>query len=199
MAPALPLSLQRNYWGYEIDPVTISLAFAGAKAAVSGIKELIKLGKDVNEIGQGIVKYFEHKSVIEKAEVVKEREQREANWNKTNGVKNKKTDAELTAEAFDIVMKKRELQRQEYELYELLIWSGQGDVWRDMCAVRDEMKKLIAENEAITANKKIFDNKKAQEQKELKQDLGWCAFVIGLVAVAFYAFVDWGISKGLWK
>ena len=100
-----------------MDPITIGLAFAGAKAAVATIKEVIKLGKDTNEIAQSIAGYFDQKAVIEKAEAVKEREKREALWDKANGVKPKKTDAELTSEALDVVMKRRELERQEYELY----------------------------------------------------------------------------------
>ena len=111
-----------------IDPITIGIAFAGAKAAVATIKEVIKLGKDTNEIAQSIVGYFDQKAVLEKAEAVKEREKREALWDQANGVKPKKTNAELTAEALEIVQKRRELERQEYELYEMLSRLGHGHV-----------------------------------------------------------------------
>jgi len=183
----------------EIDPITIGLAFAGAKAAVATIKEVIKLGKDTNEIAQSIAGYFDQKAVIEKAESVKEREKREALWDKANGVKPKKTDAELTAEAMDVVMKRRELEKQEYELYEMLVWSGQGQLWDDMVKTRDEMRKQIAKEEAEAVKQKIIDAAKAQDRKDMIQDIQLSVAIIAAFGLGMYWLVQWGISKGLWR
>ena len=182
-----------------MDPLTIGLAFAGAKAAVATIKEVIKLGKDTNEIAQSIAGYFDQKAVIEKAEAVKEREKREALWDKANGVKPKKTDAEITAEAFEIVQKRRELERQEYELYEMLVWSGQGQLWDDMVKTRDEMRKQIAKEEAEAVKQKIIDATNAAERKAFIQDMQLAAAIIAAFGLAMYWLVQWGISKGLWR
>jgi len=182
-----------------MDPVTIGLAFAGAKAAVATIKEVIKLGKDANEVTKSIVDYFDKKAVIEKAEATKEREKREAQWDKANGVKPKKTDAELTAEAMDVVLKRRELERQEYELYELLVWSGLGQIWTDMVAVRDNMRKEIAKEEAEAVKQKIIDASKAQDRKDMIQDIQLSVAIIAAFGLGMYWLVQWGISKGLWK
>jgi type II secretory ATPase GspE/PulE/Tfp pilus assembly ATPase PilB-like protein len=182
-----------------VDPITIGIAFAGAKAAVATIKEVIKLGKDANEIAQSIVGYFDQKAVIEKAEAVKEREKREALWDKANGVKPKKTDAELTAEAMDVVMKRRELERQEYELYEMLVWSGQGQIWDDMVKTREEMRRQIAQEEAETVKQKIIDAAKAKERKEMMQDIQLSAAVLAAFGLLMYWLVQWGISKGMWR
>jgi hypothetical protein len=182
-----------------MDPVTIGLAFAGAKAAVATIKEVIKLGKDANEVTRSIVDYFDKKAVIEKAEAAKEREKREAQWDKANGVKPKKTDAELTAEAMDVVLKRRELERQEYELYELLVWSGLGQIWTDMVAVRDNMRKEIAKEEAEAVKQKIIDASKAQDRKDMIQDIQLSVAIIAAFGLGMYWLVQWGISKGLWK
>ena len=183
----------------EIDPITIGLAFAGAKAAVATIKEVIKLGKDTNEIAQSIAGYFDQKAVIEKAEAVKERERREALWDKANGVKPKKTDAELTSEAMEIVLKRRELERQEYELYEMLVWSGQGKIWDDMVKLRESMKRQIAKEEAEAVKQKIIDAAKAQDRKEMIQDIQISVAIIAAFSLAMYWLVQWGISKGLWR
>jgi hypothetical protein len=182
-----------------MDPVTIGLAFAGAKAAVATIKEVIKLGKDANEVTKSIVDYFDKKAVIEKAEAAKEREKREAQWDKANGVKPKKTDAELTAEAMDVVLKRRELERQEYELYELLVWSGLGQIWTDMVAVRDNMRKEIAKEEAEAVKQKIIDASKAQDRKDMIQDIQLSVAIIAAFGLGMYWLVQWGISKGMWK
>ena len=182
-----------------MDPITIGVAFAGAKAAVATIKEVIKLGKDANEITKSIVDYFDKKAVIEKAEAVKEREKREALWDKANGVKPKKTDAELTAEAMDVVLKRRELERQEYELYELLVWSGLGQIWTDMVAVRENMRKEIAKEEAEAVKQKIVDAAKAQDRKDMIQDIQLSVAIIAAFGLAMYWLVQWGISKGLWR
>lgn len=183
----------------EIDPITIGVAFAGAKAAVATIKEVIKLGKDANELTKSIVGYFDQKAIIEKAEAVKEREKREALWDKANGVKPKKTDAELTSEAMEIVLKRRELERQEYELYEMLVWSGQGKIWDDMVKLRESMKRQIAKEEAEAVKQKIIDAAKAQDRKDMIQDIQLSVAIIAAFSLAMYWLVQWGISKGLWR
>ena len=183
----------------KIDPITISLAFAGAKAAVATIKEVIKLGKDTNEIAQSIAGYFDQKAVIEKAEAVKEREKREALWDKANGVKPKKTDAELTAEAFEVVQKRRELEQHEYELYEMLVWSGQGKLWDDMVKTREDMRRQIAKEEAQAVKQKMIDAIKLREHKEMMQDIQLSVAIIAAFGLGMYWLVQWGISKGMWK
>lgn len=199
MVLAWPQSLSGNFWGSEIDPITIGIAFAGAKAAVATIKEVIKLGKDTNEIAQSIVGYFDQKAVLEKAEAVKEREKREALWDQANGVKPKKTNAELTAEALEIVQKRRELERQEYELYEMLVWSGQGKLWDDMVKVRDDMRKQIAKEEAEAVKQKIIDAAKAEDRKEMIRDIQLSVAIVAWFGLFMYWVIQWGISKGMWK
>jgi len=199
LAQALPQLLSRKFWGSKIDPITIGIAFAGAKAAVATIKEVIKLGKDANEVTKSIVDYFDKKAVLEKAEAAKEREKREAQWDKANGVKPKKTDAELTSEAMDVVLKRRELERQEYELYELFVWSGLGQIWTDMVAVRENMRKEIAREEAEAVKQKIIDAANAAERKEFIRDMQLVAVILAAFGLAMYWLVQWGISKGMWR
>ena len=179
-----------------IDPATIGLAFAGAKATVAGIKELIKLGQDVGDISSNIIEYFKHKSVIEKAERIKEREVHDLTFNKQK--KQKKTDAEITAEALDIAIKRKTLEREEYKLYEMLLWSGNGDIWHDMCTVREEMRKKIRDEEAEELRLQMINEKKAKERKELLIELGWCALAVVIMGLIFYGIVQFGISEGLW-
>jgi hypothetical protein len=181
-----------------MDPVTIGLAYAGAKATVAGIKEIINLGQDIESISSKVVEYFRHKTVLEKAHVVKEREKRDAAWDRRNGVRTKKTEAELTAEALDIVMKKRALERQEYELYEMLVWSGNGDIWHQMVAVREEMRKKINEEEAELFKKRIIDQRKKEELNQALKDYSLVIGCVLFVGLLFYGVVQFGISEGMW-
>lgn len=181
-----------------MDPISIGLAYAGAKATVAGIKEIINLGQDIESISSKVIEYFGHKSVLEKAHVVKEREKREAAWDKKNGVKTKKTEAELTAEALDIVMKKRALEKQEYELYEMLVWSGNGDIWHQMVAVREEMRKKINAEESELLKQRIIDQKRRAELKEDLKDYSLIFGCVLFVGLLFYGVVQFGISEGMW-
>ena len=96
-------------------------------------------------------------------------------------------------------MKRRELERQEYELYELLVWSGQGQLWADMVKARQEMREDIAKEEADLAKKKIVEAAKSLDRKEAMQDLQLAAAILAAFGLAMYWLVQWGISKGLWK
>ena len=98
-----------------------------------------------------------------------------------------------------MVQKRRELERQEYELYEMLVWSGQGQLWDDMVKTRDEMRKQIAKEEAEAVKQKIIDAAKAQDRKDMIQDIQLSVAVIAAFGLAMYWLVQWGISKGLWK
>ena len=179
-----------NHGGRQLDRSVVPLEL---------LPKVIKLGKDTNEIAQSIVGYFDQKAVIEKAEAVKEREKREALWDQANGVKPKKTNAELTAEALEIVQKRRELEQQEYELYEMLVWSGQGKLWDDMVKTREDMRRQIAKEEAEAIKQKIIDAAKAEDRKAMIQDIQLSVAVVAGFGLLMYWLVQWGISKGMWK
>ena len=52
-----------------IDPIS---AFAAANAAVKGIKQAIKFGQDVSEIGDKLQDFFEHRDNVKKLHKKKE-------------------------------------------------------------------------------------------------------------------------------
>lgn len=120
-------------------------------------------------------------------------------WDKANGVKPKKTDAELTSEALEIVQKRRELEQHEYELYEMLVWSGQGKLWDEMVKTREEMRRQIAKEEAEAVKQKIIDAAKSADRKAMIQDIQLSVAVLAAFGLGMYWLVQWGISKGMWK
>lgn len=178
-----------------MDPITIGVAFAGAQAAVKGIKEVIALGKDVDSVSGQILDFFNHRAVIDKAQKKKEEEDRKNIIDKV--VKGKKTRSELTAEAFDIAYKAKVLMRQEYEIYQHLVWSGNGDLWEAMVAERQKLIKLQEAEEAEELRQEMIRKAKAIEDAELRKDITMCIAVVIMFGLGFWWVVEWMISRGM--
>ena len=134
-----------NRYGKEvIDPIT---AFAAAQAAVAGVKAAINLykdakgiGKDVgsiaHEITSGLGKFFEAQEVVCKAG-----QQIEGKIIKTKSV---------DAQAFENVMRIRQLQEYEQELKELLIYqTPMAGLWEDFQAERNRIRQKKAEEDRL--------------------------------------------------
>lgn len=178
-----------------LDPVTIGVAFAGAQAAVKGIKEVIALGKDVGDISEKVVEFFNHQTVVEHAARKAQLEERKV----TSGInkKPKKSLQELTTEAFDIVYKERQLQRQQYEIYELLIWSGNGDLWDAMVKQRDLLRKQQQEEEAEELRLQFIRERQMAERKQLFIDIGMCVVAFLILGLIFWGIVEFMIAEGM--
>jgi ABC-type phosphate transport system auxiliary subunit len=126
-----------------IDPITIGLAFTAAQQSVSYIKKAIALGKDVNSLYGQFAKFFENSDKIHGANVAAQT--------------NKKilTDGQIRAMSIEIAMQSKALRDAEKQLKELLIYSGNSDVWDQMMAERVRMYKDRAKLEADIKNARI--------------------------------------------
>lgn len=118
-----------------IDPVSIGVAFAIAQKTVGGIKQALALGKDINELGGQFAKFFEHADKVYAAGVDPKLQ------------KAKLSDGQIRAMSIQIAMQSKALRDAEKQLKELLIWSGNKDVWDEMMAERVRMYKERAEQE----------------------------------------------------
>lgn len=125
-----------------IDPISIGAAFAAAQGAVDGIKAAIKMGKDVNGIVGDLGKFFRYSNEVYTAAA------------KSSVENYKKSDGELGEIALQLAMSAKKLRDDERMLKELLIYSGNGDVWEHM---QREHLRLIKE-------KREFERK----QREIK-------------------------------
>ena len=123
-----------------IDPITIGLAFTAAQQSVGYIKKAIALGKDVNSLYGQFAKFFENSDKIHGANV-------EAQNNKSI-----LTDGQIRSMSIQIAMQSKALRDAEKQLKELLIYSGNGDVWEQMMAERVRMYKERAKLEADIKN-----------------------------------------------
>jgi hypothetical protein len=119
-----------------IDPITIGLAFTAAQQSVGYIKKAIALGKDVNSLYGQFAKFFENSDKIHGANIAAQTSKKIL------------TDGQIRAMSIEIAMQSKALRDAEKQLKELLIYSGNGDVWEQMMAERVRMYKERAKLEA---------------------------------------------------
>ena len=126
-----------------IDPITIGIAFTAAQQSVNYIKKAIALGKDVNSLYGQFAKFFENSDKIHGANVAAQNN------------KSILTDGQIRSMSIQIAMQSKALRDAEKQLKELLIYSGNGDVWDQMMAERVRMYKERAKLQADIKNARI--------------------------------------------
>jgi HEPN domain-containing protein len=164
-----------------LDPIT---AFAAAQAAVAGVKAAINLykdakgvGKDVgsiaHEISSGLGKFFEAQEVVCKAG-----QEIEGKIIKTKSV---------DAQAFENVMRIRQLQEYEKELKELLIYqTPMAGLWEEFQMERHRIREKKAEEDRLQ-RKKIASIEKAK--KEFWDSVEFYGIIIGTVVFSVNVFI----------
>jgi hypothetical protein len=150
-----------------IDPLT---AFAVAQGAIKGIQAAIKMGKDINGISGDLMKFFEAKDVIAKESVKKPK-----GFGKSD-----------TAVAFETVMQLKQLQDAENELKQMLIWSGNDDVWN---ALMLERNRIVAERKKAEAQAAQAKALRAKEINDILTFGLWAALVA--VVIGLTAWFTW--------
>jgi len=126
-----------------IDPITLGIAFTAAQQSVGYIKKAIALGKDVNSLYGQFAKFFENSDKIHGANVA------------AQNSKSILTDGQIRAMSIQIAMQSKALRDAEKQLKEMLIYSGNSDVWDQMMAERVRMYKERAKLEADIKNARI--------------------------------------------
>ncbi len=127
-----------------IDPVTIGVAFVTAQKTVGYIKQAVALGKDVNSLYKQFSSFFTNCDTVHSASVAL----------KEKAEKSMLTDGEIKAQSLQIAMHSKALREAEKELKDLLVWSGNKDVWDEMMAERVRMYK-----ERAAIEKKLKETK----------------------------------------
>jgi hypothetical protein len=149
-----------------IDPIT---AFATAQAAIKGVQAAIKMGKDIGAISGDLMKFFEAKDIVAKAAV----QPKKASFGKSD-----------TAQAFETVMHAKQLQDAENELKQMLIWSGNADVWQSILMERNN---IVSQRKSEEIE---MEKAKAKRKKEIAETVEF-VFLIA-AAVALVTLVAWG-------
>jgi len=153
-----------------LDPIT---AFAAAQAAVKGIQAAIKLGKDVQGIAADLGKFFEAKDIVQQA---------------ANNPKKFKSD---TAQALETVMQAKQLADAETDLKNMLIWSGNADVWE---GVLHERNNIIQKRKRAEMDAALAKEKKRQQIMEALSTLFWVFLFVASIGLSYFfttMFLKW--------
>jgi hypothetical protein len=110
-----------------IDPISIGVAFTVAQKSVGYIKQAIALGKDVNSLYGQFARFFENSDTVHSTS--------------TKIQSGELTDGQIRSLSIQIAMQSKALREAEKELKELLIYTGNKDVWDEMMAERVRMYK----------------------------------------------------------
>jgi hypothetical protein len=152
-----------------IDPIT---AFAAAQAAIKGVQAAIKMGKDIGAISGDLMKFFEAKDVVAKAAA----NPKKATFGKSD-----------TAQAFEIVMHAKQLQDAENELKQMLIWSGNADVWQSLLMERNSIVQKRKKEETE------MESARAKRRQEIEAVV--TAGLLAICAALIVALVAWGTME----
>lgn len=126
-----------------MDPITLGIAFTAAQQSIGYIKKAIALGKDVNSLYGQFAKFFENSDQIHSANA------------EIQNSKKILTDGQIRALSIQIAMQSKALRDAEKDLKEMLIYTGNKDVWDQMMAERVRMYKERAKLQADLKNAKI--------------------------------------------
>lgn len=132
-----------------MDPLTI---YAGAQATIAGIKGAIALGKDINGLMGEVSKFYNMADQVHTASTKK----------KIESIK--KSDSQIAAQALEMAWASKKLREDERYLKDMLIWSGNDDVYYEMIAERTRMSKERAEAEKL-------EEERIQRQRETMGEL----------------------------
>lgn len=110
-----------------IDPVSIGIAFTVAQKSVGYIKQAIALGKDVNSLYGQFARFFESSDVVHSTS--------------SKIASGELTDGQIRALSIQIAMQSKALRDAEKQLKELLIYTGNKDIWDEMMRERVRMYK----------------------------------------------------------
>ena len=113
------------------DPVTIGVAFVTAQKTVGYIKQAVALGKDINSLYGQFSKFFANCDTVHGASA-------ELKLKADSSIL---TDGQIKAQSLQIAMHSKALREAEKELKDLLVWSGNKDVWDEMMSERVRMYK----------------------------------------------------------
>ena len=159
-----------------IDPISISLAFTAAQSAISGIKQAIAMGKDVNSIIGQVGHFFESADQVHMANIKAKHE--------AIG----KTDAQLGRQALEFAMRSNQLREDERALKDMIYWQlGKPQIWEEMIAERTRLLKEKRDGEEAVAKAK-------QAHKEKMAEYGMLAMYTLAGGIVITAFTMLGVQ-----
>ena len=133
-------------------------------AAFNTVKEFIQNGKELHQMGEGIIKYFDAKSALQKK------------VNKTSGDKS-------DLEEF---LALEQIKAQEDELRELMIYTGRAGMWQDWLKFQSEASQRRKEAELQAIRDKAKRDAKIYEWFEMS--------IAGILVMLCVGIVIWVVT-----
>lgn len=165
-----------------MDPITIGLAFTAAQSAISGIKQAIAMGKDVNNIIGQVGRFFEAADQVHMASI------------KAKHGAMDKSDAELGRQALEFAMRSNQLREDERALKDMIYWQlGKPEIWQEMIVERTRLLKEKREGEEAVAKAKQAHKEKMAQYLMLSMYFIGGAIVIasfGMMGVQIYSMAQ---------
>lgn len=151
--------------------VEIVALIAGARAAIDVVKQAVEVGQDIQGLAPQIMSFFDFK---EKA------------IQENNKLATKKTfSGSATGQAMQNIMALEELEDAEKYVKEMLIYTGQGDIWERIVA---ERTRLVKEQKAKELSQR---RERARKLSLIKDVLTWgCVSILAvLLSVSIVYFL----------
>ena len=165
-----------------MDPITIGLAFSAAQSAISGIKQAIAMGKDVNSIIGQIGHFFESADQVHMASI------------KAKHGALDKSDAQIGRQALEFAMRSNQLREDERALKDMIYWQlGKPQIWEEMIAERTRLLKEKREGEEAVAKAKQAHKEKMAQYGMLSMYFIGGAIIIasfGMIGVQIYSMAE---------
>ena len=159
-----------------IDPISIGLAFSAAQSAISGIKQAIAMGKDVNSIIGQVGKFFESADQVHMASI-------QAKHGAVD-----QSDAQIRRMALEYAMRSNQLREDERALKDMIYWQlGKPQIWEEMIIERTRLLKEKREGEEAVAKAK-------QAHKEKMAQYGMLAMYTLAGGIVITAFIMLGVQ-----
>ena len=132
------------------DPLTISMAIAGASRAFKGVQKMVELGREAEDTFGQIGKWMEANHDVNKA---KERSQSPSLFKKITSA------GSVEKEALDALIAQKKMYEQRNELRTMILMSYGKESWDELLAmetkIRAQRTKLI--HDRIKAKQKLVD------------------------------------------
>lgn len=156
-----------------IDPISIGLAFTAAQSAISGIKQAIAMGKDVNSIIGQVGHFFQAADQVHTASI------------KAKHGAMDKSDAEIGRLALEFAMRSNQLREDERALKDMIYWQlGKPQIWEEMIAERTRLLKEKRDGEEAVAKAKQAHKEKMAQYGMLSMYL-----ISGGIVIASFAMM----------
>lgn len=134
------------------DPVSITVAIATAQQAVNTIKKAKALGQDIGQLIGEFSKFYSSSTEVYMA------------TNKLRTEKATRTNSEIYKMSLEIAFAAKAFRDNEKELKDILIYSGNGEVYQDMMRQRVEMAK---ERAKAQREQEEYERKRKKERGEM--------------------------------